>query len=151
VCGDSGQNSPKAAATFAVLEGSPFPTDDSRTIPVDLLLRERALDLWHFIQTAIRHNGPVRITRKLRMGSLIKEIAAIAEKENIDLIVLELRKRFPFADLAVLKLLKMIGRLPCPVLLDAPVDKHARKAKSVLFRFNPIARKPLHSDLDFTR
>jgi nucleotide-binding universal stress UspA family protein len=81
-------------SSLAVLEGSPYMTDDSPNLPLDLLLRERALDLLEFHMN-VKDNGPVRITRKLRIGTLVKEISAVTEEENIDLIVLELRRRFP--------------------------------------------------------
>jgi nucleotide-binding universal stress UspA family protein len=110
-------------SSLAVLEGSPYMTDYSPNLPLDLLLRERALDLWNFIHMNVKDNGPVRITRKLRMGTLVKEISAVTEEENIDLIVLELRRRFPFRDSSALKLLKVIGRIPCPVLLNSPIER----------------------------
>ena len=36
-------------ASVAMLEGSPFPVNEFPTVPVDVLLRERSLDLWNFI------------------------------------------------------------------------------------------------------
>ena len=41
-------------SSLAVLEGCPYAANDAPTIPVDLLLRERALDLWNFIQMSVK-------------------------------------------------------------------------------------------------
>jgi nucleotide-binding universal stress UspA family protein len=128
-------------SSLAVLEGCSYAANDAPTIPVDLLLQERALDLWNFIQMSVKGNSPVRITRKLRMGSLVKEIAAITEKENIDLMVLELRRRFPFGDFAALKLLKEISRIPCPILLNSPIESDGHEAKRPVVSFQTNRRE----------
>ena len=75
----------------------------------------------------------------MRLGSLVKEIAAITQEENIDLIVLELRTWRLFPDLATLKLLKMVKSLPCPVLLDPPIGKNRQESRRplVLVQTNP--------------
>ena len=65
------------------------------------------------------------------MGSLLKAMTATIHEEDVDLVVLELRKR-SFPNLGTLKLIKMIRSLPCPVLLDPPVARP---------RYEP--RKPL--------
>jgi hypothetical protein len=72
-------------SSVAVLEGSPFSANEFPTVRVDVLLRERSLDLWNFIGQAVEGNHHVKITKRLRMGSLVKEIAAIAQEEPIDL------------------------------------------------------------------
>lgn len=79
------------------------------------------------------------MTRRVRLGSLVKEIASITQEESIDLIVLELRKWRLFPDFATLKLLKMIKSLPCPVLLDPPIakDSHEPRRPLVLIQANP--------------
>ena len=105
-------------SSLAALESSPFFAAESSNIPVDVLLRETAVDLTNFIERTIGKHLPVRITKKVRIGSLIKEITKTIQEEKIDLIVLELQKRLPFPDLATLKLVKMIRSLPCPILLD---------------------------------
>ena len=114
-------------SSVAVLDGSPFSANEFPTVPVDVLPRERSLDLWHFIGRVVKGNNQVKITKRLRMGSLVKEIAILAQEEIIDLIVLELRKRFPFPDLATLKLFRMIRNLGCPVLLGPPIGKNRRE------------------------
>ena len=114
-------------SSVALLEGSPFPVNEFPTTPVDVLLQERSLDLWNFIGRVVEGNNQIKITKRLRIGSLVKEIAIVAQEETIDLIVLELRKRFPFPDLATLKLFRVIRNLGCPVLLGPPIGKNRRE------------------------
>jgi hypothetical protein len=40
-------------SSVAVLEGSPFSANEFPTVRVDVLLRERSLDLWNFIGQAV--------------------------------------------------------------------------------------------------
>ncbi len=110
---------------------------------MDVLLRERALDLWNFIGRVAEGNNQVKITKRLRMGSLVKEIATLAQEETIDLIVLELRKRFPFPDLATLKLFRMIRNLGCPVLLGPPIGKKSREPGRPLRLIQPIPEETI--------
>jgi nucleotide-binding universal stress UspA family protein len=114
-------------------------SEETPPISLDLLLRERALDLWNFINRNVHGTHWARVTRRVRMGSLVKEIAAITPEENIDLIVIELRKWRLFPDLATLKLLKMVKSLPCPVLLDPPITRnsHPPRRPLVLVQTNP--------------
>ena len=87
-------------------------------IPVDRLLREKALDLYRFIEKVIRNPGLLKIRRKVALGNKAEKILGVAREENIDLVVLAVRKQsfFPYL-MARGKLLKMISRMPCPVLL----------------------------------
>jgi nucleotide-binding universal stress UspA family protein len=104
-------------------EGWPYFAGPPRLRPLDVLLRERALDLWNFIDQTLHDRSPVKVKRLVRLGSLRAEIAAVAREENIDLIVLEVRKRFLFRSTATRKLLKMINKLPYPVLLAPPIEE----------------------------
>jgi hypothetical protein len=124
-----------------MLEGSPFPVNDFRAVPVDVLLQERSLDLWNFIERTAEASHRVKITRKIRMGSLVEEIAAITQEDNIDLIVFELRKRFPFPNRATLKLLRIIRSLPCAVLLGSPAAKTDREPKRPLVLVHPTPKE----------
>ena len=107
----------------AVMEGAPMlnPPD---AIPVDRLLREKALDLYRFIEKVVRSPGQVRIRRKVALGNEAEKILGVAEDENIDLVVLAVRQKsfFPYL-LAGGRLLKMISRFPCPVLLKPAFDE----------------------------
>jgi nucleotide-binding universal stress UspA family protein len=117
----------KEAATLldllAVMEGAPM-LNPPAAIPVDRLLREKALDLYHFIEKVVRYPGPVKITRKVALGNNAEKILGVVKAESIDLVVLAVRKTsfFPYL-MARGKLLRMISRFPCPVLLKPSFDE----------------------------
>ena len=126
-------------SSLATPEDPPFMGDEPPTISLDLLLGEKALDLWNFINRNVQGIHWAKITRRVRLGSLVKEIASITQEENIDLIVLELRKWRLFPDFATLRLLKMTKSLPCPVLLDPPIvkDRYKPRRPLVLIQTKP--------------
>jgi universal stress protein A len=105
---------------LAVMEG--WPTLNAPTaIPVDRLLREKALDLYRFIEKVVRNPGRLKIRRKVALGNTEEKILGVAKEESIDLVVLSIRKKsFSPYWMARTKLLKMIWRFPCPVLLKPP-------------------------------
>ena len=108
---------------LAVMEGWPMPNIPP-AIPVDRLLREKALDLYRFIEKVVRNPGRVKIRRKIALGLEEEKILGVAREENIDLVVLGMRNKSLFPNLmARAKFLKMISRLPCPVLLKAGFGK----------------------------
>ncbi len=98
---------------LAVMEGSPM-LNPPAAIPVDRLLREKALDLYRFVEKVVRNPGRLKIRRKIVLGDKAKKIARVAKEEGIDLVVLGVRKE----SLARGKFLKMISRFNCPVLLN---------------------------------
>ena len=108
--------------------------------PIDVLLRERALDLWRFIEQTIHDRSSTNIKRMVRLGKVREEIAAVAREESIDLVVVELRKRLLFPSLATRKLLKIIDKLPCPVLLAPPSreDRSSRGKRARVFAWHPV-------------
>jgi len=57
-------------------------------IPLDRLVREKALDLYRFIEKVIRNPGRVKIRRKVALGHEEENILGVAREENIDLVVL---------------------------------------------------------------
>jgi nucleotide-binding universal stress UspA family protein len=122
-------------------EGWPFFDENPAVRPLDTLLRERALDLWNFIDRIIPDKSSAKIKRFVRLGALRDEIVAVAREEGIDLIVLELRKRLIFSGLAKRKLLKMIDTLPYPVLLAPPVADETPKRGKRLFAFYPVPKE----------
>ena len=105
---------------LAVMEGSPMLNPPAR-IPVDRLLREKALDLYHLIEKVVTNPNPLKITRKVVLGNKAETILRVVKDENIDLVVLAVQDKsfFPYLT-APRKLLKMISRFPCPVLLKPP-------------------------------
>jgi len=108
---------------LAVMEGWPVP-DTQSAIPVDRLLREKALDLYHFVEKVIRNPGRLKIRRKVTLGPEEEKILGIAREENIDLVVLGIRNQSFYSNvMARGKFLKIISRLPCPVLLKPAFGK----------------------------
>lgn len=102
---------------LAAMEGWPM-LNRPAGIPVDRLLRERALDLYRFIEKVVRNPGRLKIRRKVALGNEAETILRVIKDESIDLVVLAVRNKsfFPYL-MARRKLLKMISRFPCPVLL----------------------------------
>ncbi len=98
---------------LAVMEGSPM-LNPPAAIPVDRLLREKALDLYRFVEKVVQNPGGLKIRRKIVLGDKAKKIARVAKEEGIDLVVLGVRRE----SLTRGKLLKMISRFNCPVLLN---------------------------------
>jgi hypothetical protein len=72
------------------------------------------------------------------MGSLLKAMTATIQEEDIDLVVLELRKR-SFLNLGALNLIKLIRGLPCPVLLGPPVVHPRYDPRKPVPWFQPAA------------
>jgi universal stress protein A len=111
---------------LAVMEGWPT-LNRPASIPVDRLLSERALDLYRFIEKVVRNPGRLKIRRKVALGNKEEKILGVAREENIDLVVFGIRKNsfFPYLT-ARTRLLKMIWRFPCPVLLSPPLASLGR-------------------------
>ncbi|MGH7808900.1 MAG: universal stress protein [Candidatus Binatia bacterium] len=105
---------------IAPVGGFPLQLNDSPNLPLDVVRRERALDLSNFLERTVGYANRDGITKLIRMGSLAREIAAVIREEHVDLLVLKLRKRFMFPDLGALKLLRIARRLSCPVLVGPP-------------------------------
>ena len=122
---------------LAVMEGLPM-LNRPAAIPVDRLLRERALDLYHFIEKVVRNSSPLKIRRKVALGNKADKILEVAKEEDIDLVVLAVRKQsfFPYL-IARGRFLQMISRMPCPVLLKPsfePAPKFGIIGSSLLAR-----------------
>jgi len=102
---------------LAVMEGIPMPNPPAR-FPGDRLLQERALDLYSFVARVVRNPGAVKIRRRVARGNKAEKILGAAHEENADLVVLSVQKQSLFAYLIARgKLLRMISRMPCAVLL----------------------------------
>jgi len=80
-------------------EGWPFFGAEPPARPIDILLRERTLDLWNFIDRIVPDPATIKLRKIVRLGTLRKEIIAVAREEAIDLIVLEPHNRFLFSNL----------------------------------------------------
>ena len=107
----------------AMMEGAPMLNMPAR-IPVDKLLREKALDLYNFIEKVVRNPGRVKIRRKVAFGNKAEKILETANEELIDLVVLTFRKQPYFRYLmARARFFRVIVRMPCPVLLTPALDE----------------------------
>jgi len=107
---------------LALMEGWPM-LNNPTAIPVDRLVREKALDLYHFIEKVIRNPGRLKIRRKVALGHEQEKILRVAREEDIDLVVLGILNKSFFSNLMTrAKFLKTISRLPCPVLLRPVLD-----------------------------
>jgi len=123
---------------LAVMEGTPM-LNRPAGIPIDRLLREKALDLYHFIDKVLQNPRQVRIRRKVTLGNKVERLLGVVKEEKIDLVVLAIRKTSLFRYLMTRgKLIKMISKCPCPVLLkpsfDAPWPASRIIATSILAR-----------------
>lgn len=120
---------------LAPVEGFPIWLNDSRCVPLDVLRRERTLDLWNFVA---RTAGSARcdgITKFIRMGSLGREMASVIREEHVDMLVVNLRRRFVLPDLGALKLLRIARRLSCPVLVGPPASGGGKGVRARRFEF----------------
>ena len=102
---------------LATMEGVPM-LNPRAGLPVDRLLREKALDLYYFVEKVIGNPQPLKIGRRVALGKKAETIVRVTKDESIDLVVLAVRKKSLFPYLTARgKLVKMISRFPCPVLL----------------------------------
>jgi len=108
---------------LAMKEDAPMLNTSAR-IPVDKLVREKALDLYNFIEKVVRNPGRVRIKRKVALGNKADRILRTANEELIDLVVLTFRKQSFFRYLMErARFLTVLGQMPCPVLLTPAFDE----------------------------
>jgi len=132
---------------IAPVDGLPFLLDSYAAVPVDVMLRERNLDLWNFVAQYAGRTHQQRTRKVVRMGKLTRGITAFMRDENVDLLVLKQRRRRMFPDLATLKLINIAGRLSCPVLLDPPVPRKRSAPRNGLLALDLLARARLLWDL----
>lgn len=128
--------------SLATFEGWPMPRNRSTRIPIDIWLRERALDLYNFIQKEVRNPDRLRIKRKVSIGNPVREILAMAKEESIDLIVFQTQKKSLFSYLTAHgTFLKLICKFPYPVLLTPPISKEGQEPRGPLI-FMPMLKPP---------
>jgi hypothetical protein len=92
-----------------------------------------------------REAGPLsqdRVKKVVRLGKFTRAITNFMRDEEVDLLILKLRRRRLFPDLTTLKLVTIAGRLSCPVLLDPPGARDLPEPKNGLLTFAllPAAR-----------
>jgi nucleotide-binding universal stress UspA family protein len=124
------------------VDGLPFPSNPA-TVPLDFLMRERALDLWNFVEREAEPLSGDRIKKVVRLGKFTTEISNFMRDEKVDLLVLKLRRRRLFRDLTTLRLIIVAGRMSCPVLLEPPVPRRRPEPRAGLLIFNLLAQVKL--------
>lgn len=91
---------------------------------IDVLLRERGVDLQCFLHGAIEPEllKAVKVTPLVRLGKAGEEIVAAAKEKECDLIVIASRERNRLGRLFSRSLTQQVVRLaPCPVLSIQPL------------------------------
>jgi nucleotide-binding universal stress UspA family protein len=139
---DEKVESDRLLSSIVPVDGWRFPLDGLATIPLDLVMRERALDLWNFVEREAEPLSQDKVKKVVRLGKFTREITNFMRDEEVDLLVLKLRRRRLFPDLTTLKLVTIAGRLSCPVLLDPPAARDRPEPKNGLLTFDllPAAR-----------
>ena len=74
-------------SAIAPVDGLPFFLDSYATVPVDVLRRERTLDLWNFVAQYAGRMQQERVRKVIRMGKLTREITTFMQDEAVDLLV----------------------------------------------------------------
>ena len=123
-------------SSIVSVDGWRFPADGLAAIPLDLVMRERALDLWNFVEREAEPLSQDRVKKVVRLGKFTREITNFMRDEEVDLLVLKLRRRRRFPELTTLQLVTIAGRLSCPVLLDPPAVRDLPEPKNGLLTFN---------------
>ena len=118
--------------SIAPVEGLPFLLDGSAPVTLDVMLRERTLDLCNFVEHEIVAPNQASIRKVIRVGKLAKEITVFMGDEAVDLLVLKLPRRRLIPNFTTLKLVKIAGKMSCPVLLDPPARRERQPRKGLL-------------------
>jgi nucleotide-binding universal stress UspA family protein len=125
------------SAYLEAREASASPHSGGPIISMEVFMQDKIRALASFIGKMAQENVEVKITKRVTLGSTFKEIAELTREENIDLVVLKLRKRFPFTDFATLRILRFMRAFSCPVLLDTPSADEKVSAKTPLLLLRP--------------
>ena len=128
---------------IAPVDGLPFFLDSYAAVPVDVLRRERTLDLWNFVAQYAGRMRQERVRKVIRMGKLTREITTFMQDEAVDLLVLKQRQPQLLPDLKTLKLVTIAGRLSCPVLLDPPAPRERPEPRNGLLALDLLAQARL--------
>ena len=130
-------------SAIAPVDGLPIFLDSYAMVPLDILRRERTLDLWNFVAQYAGRMHQERIKKVVRKGKLTREITVLMQDEGIDLLVLRQRRRRLLPDLTTWKLVIMAGRLSCPVLLDPPAPRERSEPRNGLLAFSLLGQARL--------
>jgi Universal stress protein UspA and related nucleotide-binding proteins len=93
-----------------------------KTWPVDRVLSEANLDLVRFLEPSLASlKKAACVTKRVVLGSIAEQIAAVAEEENADLVIMSPQRHRGWHHLLFGAITDQVTRLsPCPVLSIAP-------------------------------
>jgi nucleotide-binding universal stress UspA family protein len=93
-----------------------------KTWPVDRVLSEANLDLVRFLEPSLASlKKAACVTKRVVLGSIAEQIAAVAEEENADLVIMSPQRHRGWRHLLFGAITDQVTRLsPCPVLSIAP-------------------------------
>jgi len=117
---------------IAPVDGLPYLLDGAAPLALDVILRERTLDLWNFVEHESGAAGQAKIRKVVRTGQLTQVIARFMRDEAVDLLFLKLQRRRLIPNFTTLKLVKIAGKMSCPVLLDPPARRKRQPRKGVV-------------------
>jgi universal stress protein A len=107
-----------------------FPSEDlpladlgPKAWPADRVLAEASLDLSRFLESSMQDlTKAASATKRVVIGPIAERIAAVAEDEKADLIIMSPRRRRGLRHLLLGSITDTVTRIsPCPVLSLAPV------------------------------
>jgi nucleotide-binding universal stress UspA family protein len=86
--------------------------------PIDRVLSEASLDLTRFIEPHIKAlKEPAQATKRVVIGAVAEQIAAVAEEENADLVIMSPQRRRSLRHFLFGGITDKVTRMsPCPVL-----------------------------------
>ena len=105
---------------------------NSKPWPIDRVLAEASLDLARFVEPQLQRLKRVPIvTRRVVLGSVAKQIVAVAQEENTDLIIMAPRRHRGLRHFLSGAITDQVTRLsPCPVLsITAPRPSNPSRRK----------------------
>jgi len=112
--------------------------------PADRILSEASLNLTRFLESNMNELKTVaNATKRVVLGAVASQIAALAEKEKVDLIVMSPRRQRPLRYRFFGSVTDTVTRIsPCPVLsITAPLPSRPWRGKLVpWFRSEPRRR-----------
>lgn len=120
-------------AWTACQEDFAWPASDARPWPVDRLLREVTLDLNHFLAPHATELKSLSCAKRVVLGPVPEQIAAVAEEESADLIIMSPKRRRAVRHMIFGGITDKVTRLsPCPVLsITEPKPPIVRPGKMI--------------------
>ena len=96
---------------------------DPKPWPLDRALQEAGTDLSHFLEASTEElRGAASATKRVVFGPIAERIAAMAEDEKVDIIIMSPRHKRGLRHLLFGSITDTVTRIsPCPVLSIAPV------------------------------